>query len=314
MEPPSAPDPVGTGLSHDAESQPLTEPTDSALPAHLTGVYAPLVFVTVWVATTVLVNLCSPDSGWIRWTVDRLRGWIRQEFGLECSNETVRRALKRLGLSWKKARKLLAKACTQARRQFLVDFRDLVRQANDGRLLLVFCDEAHIHLDADLGYGWAKRGLPFWIHSSSPGLQKTSFYGLYLYNYQSVRIWAYPRANGDHTCDMLTRLRQEFPEHLIVVVWDGASYHRSEAVMAHAAQLNITLVRLPAYSPDFMPVESLWRWLRQEVTSLHCHYSVEELIDRVADFAWSVNMDPITVSRRLPLKSQLNPIEEKLRF
>ena len=314
MEPPSAPDPIGTGQEQDAQAQQPTEPTDSALPVLLPSVYAPFLFVVVWVASTALVTLCSTDSGWIRWTLERLRRWIQQEFGLGCSNETVRRALKRLGLSWKKARKLLAKACTQARRQFLEDFQGLVRQAHDGHILLVFCDEAHVHLDADLGYGWAKRGLPFWVHSCSPGLQKSSFYGLYLYNYQSVRIWPYPRANGDHTCDMLTRLRQEFPEHLIVLVWDGASYHRSQAVMAHAAQLNIALVRLPAYSPDLMPVESLWRWLRQEVTSLHCHYSVEELIDRVADFAWSVNMDPITVSRRLHLKSHLNPLEEKLRF
>lgn len=258
--------------------------------------------------------LCPPKEGWVRWTLARLQQWVEQTFGLRCSKETLRRALKRLNFSWKKARKLLALASTPARQNFLRDLQGLLTQAQQGRILLVLCDEAHVHLDADLGYGWGQRGLPFWVHSCSPGLQKTSFYGLYLYNYQAVRIWSYPRANSEHTLDVLTRLRQQFPEPPIVMVWDGASYHRSAAVRDKAAELNITLVPLPAYSPDLMPVESLWRWLRQEVTSLHCHYTIDELVDRVADFVWTVNMDPAILSTRLHIKTHLDPQEEKLRI
>jgi hypothetical protein len=47
---------------------------------------------------------------------------------------------------------------------------------------VVYVDEAHIHQDADLGYGWAKRGQRFWVASRAPGLSaRVSFYGLYLY-------------------------------------------------------------------------------------------------------------------------------------
>ena len=47
---------------------------------------------------------------------------------------------------------------------------------------MVYVDEAHIHQDADLGYGWAKRGQRFWVASRAPGLSaRVSFYGLYLY-------------------------------------------------------------------------------------------------------------------------------------
>ena len=46
---------------------------------------------------------------------------------------------------------------------------------------LVYLDEAHIHQDADLGYGWGLRGERFHVASASPGLAaKVSFYGLYL--------------------------------------------------------------------------------------------------------------------------------------
>ena len=37
-------------------------------------------------------------------------GWVRERFGRTCCRETLRAALHRLGLSWKKARKLLGRA------------------------------------------------------------------------------------------------------------------------------------------------------------------------------------------------------------
>jgi transposase len=48
----------------------------------------------------------------------------------------------------------------------------------------------------------------------------------------------------------------------MTVIWNGATYHRSQVVQDEAQVLNINLQRLPAYSPDFMPVEHLWQWFR----------------------------------------------------
>ena len=64
--------------------------------------------------------------------------------------------------------------------------------------LLVFIDEAHIHLDTNEGYGWSIAGERAWISSSSPGRAKVSFYGLYLYTLGETRIWPYVCANGDN--------------------------------------------------------------------------------------------------------------------
>jgi transposase len=271
------------------------------------------VFWGAFVGVLVLYgHLCAP--GWIRWTLRRLQDFVEQRFRCRCSRQTLRRLLLRLGFSWKKARKLLALASGPKRQQFLEDLRSLLVQAHHGRLLLVYVDEAHIHLDADLASGWSRRGQPLYVHSTSPGLQKVSFYGLYLYNYQAVRIWPYPGADSDSTVDMLQRLRQQFPDQFLVLVWDGASYHRSQLVQEAAAGLGITLIPLPGYSPDLMPVESLWRWLRQEVTYLVCHLSAADLIEDVAEFALSANLDPLAIATRLRLKTQLDPREEKLRF
>lgn len=74
-----------------------------------------------------------------------------------------------------------------------------------------------------------------------------------------MRVWPYPRANCEHSIDVLRRLRAEIPNGQLIVVWDGAPYHRAKTVWAEAASLSITLVPLPGYSPDLVLVEAFWR-------------------------------------------------------
>lgn len=204
-----------------------------------------------------------PAHGWVRWTLRRLRTRIERMFGIDVCRETLRKVLHQLGLSWKKAKKLLGRANPEARLAFVEDLHVLCEQQRlDESMLVAYMDEAHVHQDADLGYGWSTRGARLWVSSSAPGLHaKVSFYGVYLASEAQVRIWAYPRANGEHTIDVLQRLREEFPERAIVLLWDGASYHRAACVLEAAEALKIRIVRLPAYSPDFMPVEALWKWM-----------------------------------------------------
>ena len=99
-----------------------------------------------------------------------LVGWVRERFGLVCCRETVRAALHGLELSWKKAKKLLGRADPERRQALIEQLRSVLDGAQRDRHLLVYVDEAHIHQDADLGYGWAERGQRFWVASSSPGL------------------------------------------------------------------------------------------------------------------------------------------------
>lgn len=248
-----------------------------------------------------------------RWTLKRLVRWVQDTFAIACSRETLRKVLKELGFSWKKARKLLNKANPEKRAAFLKQLAALLDDALHQRCLVVYLDEAHVHLDTDEGYGWSICGQRFWVSSSSPGLAKVSFYGLYLYNLGQVRIWPFERANKEHTVEVLKRLRVEFPDVPLKLIWDGAPYHRAQLVQEAAQTLDIGLVPLPAYSPDFMPVEHLWHWLREEVTYHTCYEHKADLITQVERFQTRVNADPIALANRLWVKSHLVPEEEKLR-
>lgn len=245
----------------------------------------------------------------------KLLAWAVDTLGISCCRETFRKVLIDMEMSWKKGKKLLARACPVARAAFVRSLKRLLREAIHGRETLVFIDEAHVHQDADLGRTWTRRGEPFYVASSSPGLSKrVSFFGAYVVSDARVHIWPAERANGTTTIEMLESLREAYPNDRIRVVWDGAAYHRSAYVAAEAKRLKILLTRLPAYSPDFMPVEALWRWLREEVTYNHCHNSAAELIEAVETFEDLANEDQGLLIERLAIRSSLDPHQEKLRL
>lgn len=268
------------------------------------------------VVAPVAPSEAAKPLSWTRWTLRKLAKAVEEEFDRPMDRETIRRLLHKAGHSWKKAKKILGRADPAKRAAFVQVIGKLLdRVLHDEDLVLAYIDEAHVHQDADMGFGWSTRGKRLYVASSSPGLKaKVTFYGIYLYSEPSVRVWPYERANGLLTIDVLERLRREHGTRPIIVVWDGASYHRSEIVRAAAERLGIELVRLPPYSPDFMPVEALWHWLREEVTYNFCHNTPAELIERVEQFVMNICKDTCALADRLWVKDKLDPDEEKLRF
>jgi transposase len=152
------------------------------------------------------------------------------------------------------------------------------------------------------------------VSSSSPGLAKVSCYGVYFYNQGQVKIYPYERANSESTVAVLKQIRHELPHQPLTLLWDGVSYHRSQLVRQTLEQLQFELQPLPSYSPDFMPVEHLWAWLREEVTYHTCYDTQSQLITQIAKFQQTINANPTHIADRLWTKTQLDSTEEKLRF
>src|ERR1700761_9197338 len=77
-----------------------------------------------------------------RWTLKRLVGFVRARFARPCCRETIRAALHRLGLSWKKAKKLLGRADPARREAFIARLRPVLAAVQRDRYQLVYLDEA----------------------------------------------------------------------------------------------------------------------------------------------------------------------------
>ena len=68
-----------------------------------------------------------------------------------------------------------------------------------------------------------------------------------------------PYANTDWMSVFLKELSERYAEDEIVLVLDGAGWHRSRGLVVPA---NIRLVCLPPYSPQLNPVEQLWKGVK----------------------------------------------------
>jgi transposase len=79
------------------------------------------------------------------------------------------------------------------------------------------------------------------------------------------------RFNGATYVEFLKQIIQTSSSPIILVE-DGAPYHRSQVVkeFVESHSENISIERLPAFSPDFNPIEKLWKNTKKEAT--HCKY------------------------------------------
>jgi transposase len=69
----------------------------------------------------------------------------------------------------------------------------------------------------------------------------------------------------------------------VMVIWDGAPIHRSNAVkdfLAQGAAARVHLELLPAYAPELNPDEGIWRYLKRvELRNVCCQDLLDLLVE-----------------------------------
>lgn len=233
---------------------------------------------------------------------------------MKVSRETLRQVMHRIGFSYKKATKLLARACPQLRAAFMEQLEVLLAEARRGERTLVFWDPAHIHQDLDLGYGWGPAGQRMYLASDSPRRSnKVTLFGAYIYNDGQVWIKSDKTANSRTVRNALFDLKCSLGDRpKITIIADNARYLKNKTNHAFAARHGMEVVHIPAYSPDLMPVEELWNWFRQDVTRNTIFNDIQQIIQAVELFVERVNTDPYNVADRLVVIEELDPDFEKL--
>lgn len=271
------------------------------------------------VATVTQDNPCDHQLPGYGWTLKKLQRWVAEKLNRRVSRSTLRTLLRGAGLSWKKSKKVLAKANPEARAQFVAQFQAYFEQVCQGKIRLIYGDEAHIHQDVALGYRWSRQGEADWVPSSCPPLRnRLNWYGAYDFSQGQCLIWHQDTCDSDATVAFLEHLASHWPaepNQRTYIIWDGASWHgRAKIVREKAAELGFILIQLPAYSPDLNPIEGLWKWMREAVTQHHCYQHLYQLERACLDFIDRINLDPEAIISRLWPKFDLDPAYEKVLF
>jgi len=264
------------------------------------------------VCSTEPVDHDLPGHGW---TVPKLMTYVEQRWGDRPSRSQLRKLLEQHGLSWHKCHKLLGKANPAKRQAFMAQVQSLFETVCRQEIILLYIDEAHIHRDLDLGYTWARKGEPVYRRSAcAPLSDRINWYGVYNFTAGQCFIWNEGNCTQEHTAVFLERVAAWLghPAHPVVIIWDGAPWHRATLAQTKAQALGFQLLPLPGYSPDLNPIEGLWKWLREDVTQLHCYQTMRQLFDACKAFIARINLDPDALIRRLWPKFELDPDIEKL--
>jgi hypothetical protein len=84
-------------------------------------------------------------------------------------------------------------------------------------------------------------------------------------------------------------LSKRHPDERLVVVIDGAGWHRSHALRAPP---NIYLLKLPPYAPELNPIEHVWDELREKFFHNRVFESLDALEDQLALGLRTMEDDP----------------------
>ena len=230
---------------------------------------------------------------WSNWNWKAVRRLVEERFGLTLSRSSCLNYLHRLGFVLKRPKKRLVKADPVRREGFVREYIALTAAARRTGAKIFFADEAHFRADADLRAKWVLKGEPALVDSTSPRRgEKASYYSAVCLETGEVELLEL-EGNSNSTTSVaflsvafLRQLRAQHTEPL-TVIWDNSPAHRGDALRAYLANpnLNLRLVNLPTYSPDFNADEAIWGWVRQEVTANLCLGTRAAVQEKVGDFS-----------------------------
>lgn len=140
-------------------------------------------------------------------------------------------------------------------------------------VVLVFLDEMGYHRWAEPGPAWTAQAPapPAVARRGGPNNQQWRLVGGLNPVTGQVLVRDGYKVGRAKLCEFWQALVETYPQaRRLYVVLDNWSIHRHPEVTTALAQYPpLELVWLPTYAPWLNPIEKLWRWLRQELLTLH---------------------------------------------
>ena len=221
------------------------------------------------------------------WYWKAVQQFIWERFGGSLSRSSCLNYPHRLGLVLKRPKKRLVKADAAKREDFVAEYAALMEQARQSNAKTFFAGEAHFRADAELRGKWVLRGEPALVDSTSPryGEKASYYFAVCLETGEVEWMELEGNSNSETSAAFLGQLRERRGGQLNVI-WDNAPAHRGEAVREclRTPELNLRLVNLPGYSPDFNADEAIWGWAREEAAGNLCLGSKVKAQERAGNF------------------------------
>jgi len=202
------------------------------------------------------------------WRSPMIQNLIYERFGIFYSVNYIAQLLKNMGFSYQKARFVSDHLDTEKRKEWVKkSWPEIIKLAKEKKAYILFGDEASFPQWGSLTYTWAKKGQQPVVKTS--GIRKgykvfglIEFYsGRFFFKAQEERL------NSEAYAAFLGEVMSRTQNHLILIQ-DGARKAMNEFFERHSDRISV--YRLPSYSPDYNPIERLWKKIKEK--EIHLTY------------------------------------------
>ena len=239
---------------------------------------------------------------WLRtkdkWTFNELEYEVASKYGVTfASKQSYYDLFNEARISWKKTQASNPKydpelvALKKKEISALLEARRA--EIESGELVVFMIDECHLLWGDICGYIWGKMSERISIPVVNARYKQTYFGAL---DYKTKEFLTYTAKKGDseNTISFLEYLRLQRPGAKLLIIWDGASYHRSQQIKNYLDSLNrelkkeqwlITCERFAPNAPQQNPVEDIWLQAKKLIREFYffCHsFSVVKALFELA--------------------------------
>ena len=223
------------------------------------------------------------------WRLDMVNEMIRRETGRPARPRTLRRILRRPGLSYSKPRPVPRKTVPAEEQGMFKERvkRTILGVSGHGHAVPAV-DEAGIMRGTSPGYGWRQAKSRDEVRTGFSTKAVRPFGAL---GRDRIHVKAMERTNSETFVEFLKELRQEYGR--LVILLGNASYYRYRAVNEFVKSTcgEIKLAYLPPYTPQLNPIEIQWRVLKEMLAGKYFE-STDDLVGAITDLIDSGQMRP----------------------
>lgn len=210
------------------------------------------------------IVLDGPEkSGFARgtWTAAMIRDLVGRKYGVAYNPRYVCDLLKRMGLSYRKGKYISDQYDSEERILWKDEtWPNLLERAKRENAALLFEDEVGFALWGSLGYTWGLAGKQPLVKTTGRRRNLKAFGAMDYFSGRFVFRTEENKLDSESYRRFLDKVLKQFPNTKIVLVHDGAPYHRSKEIKEFMeSQERLEAVRLPSYSPEFNIIEYLWK-------------------------------------------------------
>ena len=246
------------------------------------------------------------------WTSGAVQTLIYREFGVNYSPKYIPDLLRRLGFSFQKAKFESAHIDPKKRRKWLEETWPQIKAlAKRKNAQIFFEDESSFSMWGSLFYTWSRRGKQPVVKTTGKRRALKVFGVIDLFSGKLIYHSLDGKLNSETYVDFLKELLRKTRKH-IILIHDGARYHTSKQTKSLVESKDrLSLFQLPPYSPDFNPIEGLWKKVKKAATHLMYFPDFEALTSAVEKSLSEFSTNPSEILKLFGFYRKLEPSPAK---